>query len=280
MQRIVYISGLSHSGSTLLALMLGGHSHLIGLGEIGQVIKPGPMGLEKSRQSVCSCGYKMDKCIFWSKVYSALKHKDNESFEERYKIVLETFYEVFGQDVVPLDSSKKNKPLRLLNNNLKLDMKVLYIIKDVRSFTVSYIDNIRNKEKYRSLSYIKKLPIHIFWQWYSGNKKKQRLFRNLNSQVFQIGYEELCLYPNIMIQKICDFLEVSVIPSMSTLNISENHIIRGNRMRHQKDKFEVRYDHRWFMRNEWIMPSLLFPKIMRYNAREVYINKTDLIWKQ
>lgn len=280
MKKLIYVCSMEHSGSTLLDLMLGGHPRFIGLGEIIQVIKPGPMGMGKTRQVVCSCGAVIDECLFWSKVASRLPSGDSLSFEERYRIVLDTFEEVFGHDYIPVDSSKSLTHLQVLKHSLPLDLKVLYIIKDVRNFTISQLDSIKRKQKRHWQNAITRTTLYTFWWWYLENKKMQRVFTEQNMHVLQIGYEELCLYPQQMLQKICDFLEEAPEPSMLALKESGSHVIRGNRMRYQKDKLEIRYDHRWFLRREWSVPSFFFPNIMRYNTQEVYKNNTEAIWKQ
>ncbi len=280
MKKLVFICSMEHSGSTLLDLMLGGHSHIIGLGEIIQVIKRGPMGMGKTRQVVCSCGSIIDECVFWSKVASRLHADESLSFEARYRMVLDTFEEVFGHGYIPVDSSKSLAHLQVLKRNLPLDIKVLYIIKDVRNFTISQLDSLNRKQKRRWQSPLTRTSFYTFWWWYLENKKMQRVFAEQNMQVLQIGYEELCLYPERMLQTICDFLEEEPEPSMLSLKESGSHVIRGNRMRYQKDKAEIRYDHRWFLRREWSTPAFFFPNIMKYNTREVYKNNTEGIWKQ
>jgi hypothetical protein len=277
MKRMIFIASLRHSGSTLLDLILGGHSRLIGLGEVARFLE---QGVEEAGQAVCSCGNKMDQCLFWSKVASRLPSQDTLRFEEQYNLVLNTFDEVFGQDVIPVDSSKYLPYVELLYTRLKRDMKVLYLIKDVRSFTISQIDNVKRKRDRQRRNYLHIMPTYIFWRWYLTNKQMQRVFAEQNIPVFQIGYEELCLYPKFIIQKMCDFLGEQIEPSMLTLKDSNSHVLRGNRMRYQKEKAEILYDHRWFSRREWIIPAFLFPNIMKYNAKEVYKNNTEMIWEQ
>jgi hypothetical protein len=108
----------------------------------------------------------------------------------------------------------------------------------------------------------------------------QRFFQAQNMQMFQLGYEELCLYPDQMMAIVYDFLGEERNPAMLTLQQTGSHVMRGNRMRYQKEKSQIRYDHRWFLRREWIWPALFFPNIMHYNASEVYHNNTEAIWQQ
>lgn len=277
MKRLIFIASLAHSGSTLLDLILGGHSRFVGLGEIAKVLRPDPMGSERTREVLCSCGSRIDECVFWGKVASKLQAAENLSIRGKYEILLDTFENVFGQDCIPVDSSKYVKPLQLLCNNPKVDIRVLFLIRDVRSFTISHMDIAKRKK----LNYIRRIPAYHFWQWYRGNRKIQQFLRKENIQSFQIGYEELCLYPNLIIQKICDFLGEKPEPSMLSLKDSGSHVIRGNRMRYQLNKRQgILYDNRWFYRNEWILPAAFFANIMVYNTREVYSNETEPIWSQ
>jgi hypothetical protein len=274
---IIYIASLTHSGSTLLDLMLGGHSRFIGLGEVARFLE---RGVEDAHQATCSCGHAMDDCRFWSQIASRLSAQDPQSFENQYASVFETFTDVFGQDHIPVDSSKHLPPLELLHTKLKFDVQVLYLIKDVRSFTISQLDDMKRKGKGQGRNRLQRSPFRIFWQWYADNKAMQRFLIEHQIPFFQLGYEELCLYPEMMAQKICGFLGEESEPAMLMLTDSNSHVMRGNRMRNQREKSAIRYDHRWFLRSEWILPALLFPHIMRYNAKEVYRNQTEAIWKQ
>ncbi len=279
-KKLIFIASLRHSGSTLLDLILGGHPRFIGIGEVMRVVKPGGVQQTEQRGSICSCGKEIYECVLWSEVASRLRDWDNPNLAERYNVMLNVFEQTFGPDAIPVDSSKYLYNLEELQS-LELEMKVLHIMKDVRSFTVSQIDNFRRKTKGARRQFdIKSSPIYLFWWWYSQNRKMQRFFAERKMNVLQIGYEELCLEPQPVIHKLCEFLEVAVEPSMLTLKNSQSHVMRGNRMRTQKEKAEISYDHRWFFRNEWLLPAFLFRNIMRFNAQEVYRNHTGAKWGQ
>ena len=68
MKKVVFISSLSHSGSTLLDLILGGHSRFVGLGEIRQVLDLESLEREKIGKVVCSCTH-----IPWRSVSSGAR---------------------------------------------------------------------------------------------------------------------------------------------------------------------------------------------------------------
>lgn len=276
MQKVAFIASLSHSGSTLLDLIVGGHPKCVGLGEIARVLIPGPMGLEKTRQVLCSCGNKMDDCIFWGKVAKALEGKEDLSIKEKYPFVLEIFKEVFGEDHVLVDSSKYVAPLDIWHTMPEIDLNVLLIIKDVRTYTISQLDY---DKKYRDKFSVKSIPAYLFWRWYRSNRHLQNFIKNKNIQYYKMGYEELCLKPKFITEKICNFLGQEPDPAMLSIKQSGSHVIRGNMMRSQSGKREgIMYDHRWFHRREWILSAALFPNIMKFNTEQVYSNETTKIW--
>lgn len=66
MQRLVYILAASHSGSTLLAMLLGAHKEACSVGEL----KLTNLGsIDRYR---CSCGKPIRKCEFWSSVHDRM----------------------------------------------------------------------------------------------------------------------------------------------------------------------------------------------------------------
>lgn len=58
---------------------------------------------------------------------------------------------------------------------------------------------------------------------------------------------------------------------------SECHIIRGNRMRYDKEKLHsIFYDNRWFYSKKYLLLNWLFYPFIDWNIKNVYLNiKTD-----
>lgn len=68
LKRLVYIAGCGHSGSTLLDMLLGGHSQISNLGEVHRYT----LGLGRtSTPFLCTCGKSLQECEFWSRVTEA-----------------------------------------------------------------------------------------------------------------------------------------------------------------------------------------------------------------
>jgi hypothetical protein len=207
-----------------------------------------------------------------------------------YDVVLDAFYTHFGEGAIPVDASKTVDALQVLVDR-KIDLRTLFLIRDVRPWVVSMRKNLEKRADLRFVDLAKKYklkapvewvwrrPSKFFWHWYLLNRQTQQFLLQQGIPAFQVGYEELCLYPELITSKIGEFLGISFEPEMVSLGASESHIILGNRMRRQPEKrVRIYYDHRWFFDRSWLLPSLVFPRIMTYNAREVYQNTSQHDW--
>jgi len=291
MKQLVYIAGRGHSGSTLLDLMLGGHPRLIGVGEVFSLFDPARNFLNRPAEVTCSCGKQMNECEFWAPTTEILRRAfPRESLQQLYRLFLDSFYGHFGPAAIPVDISKTDEPLSLLKSFDDVETKAILLIRDVRSWSVAMRDTARRSRDFdaRDLArkygwkagrhYIGRTSSKFFWHWYILNRRTQHLLRESGLPSVQVGYEELCLYPDFIMKMISDFLEVDYTPDMLALTDIQSHVILGNRMRSQQEKRRrVAYDDRWFYKLEWMLPALVFPHIMRYNSVEVYRNIRDRI---
>jgi hypothetical protein len=283
---------LGHSGSTLLGLMLGGHPRLVALGEVSHLVQPGSPWLGRTAELSCTCGRTMEECPFWGPTCASLRDSQDMSRSERYALILERFGEFFGEGVLPVDGSKILPSLRILEKIDGLEIKVLFLIRDVRSWTVSHRDLRRRAHEFRLVdllgrkgirgvaAYPRKMSSALFLRWYFGNRAFQRHLIEEDYSFLQLGYEELCLNPRQVMEEVCRFLEIEFTDAMLRPSGSTSHSILGNRMRVQAGKRSaLLYDDRWLRRNEWLLPAALLRKVMRYNAREVY-RLTDDTWER
>jgi hypothetical protein len=283
--KIAYVAALGHSGSTILDIILGTNPYLIGLGEISTLLNYNNDWL-LSKNYFCSCGKKISQCIFWSKVAPLIKKAkiDNKSYKEKYRIILSQFQRIFGNEMILVDSSKEKKYLQLINEINNVELKVIHLIRDVRPWTVSRREKIKrkgqtsfhtslkiNKRQMTISPYLYRLPMFLFWIWYISILRTKRVIYRRGIDSFQVGYEEIAFYPDIVIPRLCNFLEVDYSKLMLDIKKSKSHIAAGNRMRLQnKKRQKFLYDNRWFYNNDWLIPSIVFPNIMKFNYREVY----------
>ena len=79
---LLYITGCGHSGSTLLDMMLGGHSRISALGEVHRLYLN---ALSTERAHRCTCTKLVLECPFWQRVASELQKtlgvQDREIFQ-------------------------------------------------------------------------------------------------------------------------------------------------------------------------------------------------------
>lgn len=284
MSRLVFVAGLTHSGSTVLDLLLGSHPRLVGLGEVVPLLRPGNAMLDEPDR-VCSCGEPLETCVFWSAARAELRRLQDATVPQRYRRLLDVFAELFGRDRIPVDSSKSLGALHMAASVPELQVEVLHLIRDVRSWTISRLDtDVRRgdftlRDLYRKHGSDAWRPLVLrssyarFLVWYRGNRRIQKFLAERNLPVLQVGYEEFALSPGTPTSEIWRFLGVDSIPTPTEVSGSKSHIALGNRMRLQPERqISISYDSRWFYRTEWVLPSVLLPHIMRYNRLNVYRN--------
>ena len=271
MPRVVYIVALSHSGSTLVDLLLGCNPKVISLGEV-----KGAMESYKKPNRICTCGSPVDKCIFWGRFRECSQKTTKETYIEKYRKLLDIAGEVYGDDIILVDSSKNLLTLEyLLKNNLK-NIQILFLWKDIRSFVISQnsrrnIPRMREKDGWKRI--YKTSTIYNVDRWYRGNRRTQNFLRKNNLKHFQFGYEELCFAPERILKQICDFIEITYEEKMLYPKNSERHILRGNQMRHNPKKLEsIKYDHRWVLRSGDFINNCIFLPFLNWNVKNVYRN--------
>lgn len=141
---LVYILGAGHCGSTLLNLLLNGHSQIIGLSEIKYISKF--IGINKSVDNPLNSE-------FWCKVkeyYETNFSKDFESLDlslpsqKEHQEWINTNSELFlsilnsSSATIFVDASKDWKRLDLLQNSGLFNIKVIHLVRDGRAILNSY----------------------------------------------------------------------------------------------------------------------------------------------
>lgn len=265
----------------MLSLFLGTHSRLVGLGGIDRsmaVLREALAGSgEKAMQRLqCTCGAAATACAYWGAVASRLQRHPAGDRKAEYELALATFAEVFGEDAWPVDSSKHVEPLDDLCGGKGWDVRVAFLVKDVRALTASFIDQARrNKGNTRPATL---LAIEYFLRWRRENGKIDDCVARNSVPALHLGYEEVCLAPEIIMHAVSDFLGVPKEAGSTNFQQSNSHLIIGNRMRVQEEKQTLGYDHRWFARRDWLLAAMLLPGVLRYNSRVVYSNGCDAMW--
>lgn len=278
-QTVVFLASLSYSGSTLTDLLLGSHPEVIGLGEVIQLLHRDANFANR----MCSCGSRMNDCIYWGPLCTELKNNSVMPIQQKYDLVFDHFRRSFGSGIILVDSSKGIPALAHLVGRTDVDLKVIYLVKDVRSWVVSRLRhrsmnrNFNSKLKrrygwrYPLMRILSGMPLYYFGQWFRKNKEMIEYLRHLNCDVLQVSYDLMTASPTETIERICKFLNLQYLDAMLDPGMSASHIVRGNNMRSKKDKRErIFYDTRWLTIRSWVLPSFLMPAVMRLNQEIVY----------
>ncbi len=273
MIKVVFIACLPHSGSTLLSIILGKHPSLVGVGEVRNVLGHHVEDL-RSKGILCSCGNTIDGCRFWGSAAKQLAAIGQQTVAGEYRTVLDHFGNTFGTDKYFVDASKKVEVLDILRRDPNVDLRVIHLVRDVRSFVISALDKT-GKRRARGLDRSSRfrVPSFFFWHWHRGNQKIQRFVKAHRIPTLQVSYEELCLHTNPVLNEICTFLSVEPLEFSGSLSGSESHVIRGNHMRFTSKGKSVSYDYRWMRRKEWLLSAFLFQSFMKFNALKMHYEK-------
>ncbi len=285
--KIVYVAGLYHTGSTLMDLTLGNLPKVIGLGEIYK-------GLRGGFEEMCSCGESTEDCPFWGDIYKTLNEKKDLDMQAKYDLVMSTFVKKYGQDHILVDSSKchpfdlffnkDNRDMQGLNyliNKPEIDLKVIHMVRDVRSWSNGLL--MRDERTNHELPLINQIYRKFsrsasarFLQWYWGHKKIIKFLKKNKVENLRISYEDLTMDTENTLTSLTDFLGMDYDSSILVPSESKSHIVVGNPMRfRQADTKKIKYDSRWLSSNKLFFPSMFLRPIMNFNNKLTYKKKSD-----
>ncbi len=281
---IVFIAGCSHSGSTLLELLLSGHTNCAGIGEAYQLLRPidklQAIFRMRPQRAVCACDKSIEDCEFWGDIYRDLISNNALTKDEKYAQFHLRAQNLLGPKQYVIDSSKSLEALQYVHGNSGPSLRVLHVLRDVRGYSTSLHSAIHRLGE-NQLAYVMrsqgikgaiKLLGHSsfrnFRRWYQTNRAIDTYLQSHAISTIRVSYEELCFSPAHVISAICAFLELEYEPTMLALDSPTCHNLFGNRMKTQRGKrHRIRYDDNWLRDDSWLLPSLLCRRIMRYNRQ-------------
>ncbi|MDQ3973516.1 MAG: sulfotransferase [Actinomycetota bacterium] len=235
---VVLIVGVGYSGSTLLDLMLGSHSEVVGVGEL--------VGFDafSQRNSLCTCWRPRHDCAFWNEVVRCLVGDEpTASFAVHPPHATPT--EVVANTVAlfaaisrttsaryVIDSSKRWRRARILSQVEALDVRVIHLLRDGRG--VGYSHARRGESFGDAVEY-----------WATANLAIRRWLDESDRLPFvTVHYEDLCADPEGSLTGVCEFMNLAWEPSMLTFFSVEHHNIAGNPMRLLGQE-AIRVDEAW-----------------------------------
>jgi Sulfotransferase family len=238
--KIAFIASLSHSGSTLLDLMLNAHPGIASVGELKQLDHYARLRGGRGRRRRCTCGApSLDDCPFWAKVNATMKahaglglgdidvenyadpakfNRDNAALFDAISAAVDSRYIV--------DSSKRVDRLELLMANQALAVFPIFLIRDPKGQICSSLRKNRKHQKHGKdpQGLVRRIGDYIW-----TNRRIYNLVKDRPHAV--VLYETLARDPEKALRPLMQQLGLAFHPLQLHWAEQERHNISGNRMR-------------------------------------------------
>jgi hypothetical protein len=240
--RIVYIASVTHSGSTLLDLVLGSHSQLQSLGELKVLCRAKQEKRERVLADRCSCGAR-DKlgCPFWCAVEERLRHTlggglrdldvdhpDPATFIAHNRALFDAIVRAGGTPWI-VDSSKSPRRLGRLLGARVFDVRPVHLTRSPYGVTYSHTKKGRSTVR-GALRYA---------------KTQLALERLLSREPhLALRYEDFVASPADETTRIMSYLGLPFEADQLDWSAPAHHTLCGNHMRFAPTS-EIRSDEAW-----------------------------------
>jgi len=270
MNKVLFISGLGHSGSTFLQLILGKNKNFFCIGEAGNVIKDVfDNSSYKLSNAKCSCNKNYYECAFWKKVIPQINKSKTEI--DALNCILKNIE--ITQDNIIIDSSKRSKFYKWYSKT-ESDIFVIYMIRDFRSWAFSAIDLKKRKsdQNRRRYGYI-----YECYRWMFENIRDLLFFKQKRANVLFVSYERLVFNFENEINRVYKFMSIDSSIGLDN-NTEENiHILLGNRMRNDENKKNIiTYNAKWLFSPTVALSSILVLPVYIINQYFYYLTSSKL----
>jgi hypothetical protein len=238
---VAFILGDGYSGSTLLDLILGSHSRMVGLGEIDAE----SFDAFLDENQLCTCLLRARECHFWNGVLGRIRERtrvesfrlgaaggDPEAVTRNTINLLEAVKDVSRAEVL-VDSSKRLRRARLLAASGAIRPKVIHLVRDGRGVAYSY--GKRGKPFREAVL-----------QWQTVNAGIKNWLGGAGApDNMGVRYEDLCARPAEVARDVCEFLGFGWEPPMMLFGNKTHHNVRGNTMRFRVKSSTIKLDETW-----------------------------------
>jgi hypothetical protein len=261
---IIYLMGAGRSGTTALATFLGNSHNILSVGEMHQFFEH----IEHNKP--CSCGALLSECDVWSRVLARLPHdyldnpgayksfcddfeyhkavpkyllrsfksEDIHKYTDINEIVFQAIEEEYQKSYI-LDSAKYIGRALGLSKSNKINIKIIYVIRDVRGVISSFTKSVQTS----------RTPLSTIVYWTIVNIVAEFVYRVFpKGSVIKLKYEDLIDEPIREFERLEKFLGIDLGDVKE--KVIENqafdmpHIIGGNRMKSNKQIY-FRKDASW-----------------------------------
>jgi hypothetical protein len=275
MNKIAYIMAASHSGSTLLAMLLGSHPQATTVGDTGGTV------YRKDPDYRCSCGCKANECPFWHQVVDQMSNRglnvDAVDFGTRFEYpenkfinrvlgaeyrgpILETirdsllwispgwrrkFQAIAERNIALVETVTRITNSEILIDSSKLPHRLKFLLR-IPELEVKIIHLVRDgRGVAHTYIYVDGWPVKkSAIEWRRNILAEEKLLAQIDQGMWtRVRYEDLCSNPQAELEKLCDFLNLN--PSQVNLDFrsADLHVF-GNKMRLSSEK-AIQHDNKW-----------------------------------
>jgi len=289
--RVLYVAGVSYTGTTLLANALGQVDGFFYGGELRNVWR---RGLVEDRN--CACGVSFSRCPVWTEILSAAfdgeapdaealgrMEKDQNrtrnltrlaltgspptDIRSEYADAVARIYRAIQTTQecrVVVDSSKSPAHAYFLDSLPGVDVYLVHLLRDPRGNAYSLLR--RNEHSLRLIA-------RGALVWSAWHVAAERIWGRKPGKYVRVRYEEFAVNPRHVIRTILAMLDEEQaslqFASDGAIDFAQNHTFSANRMRFQSGRIEVRPDVEWQdklpLRDRILVTSLTLPVLLHYH---------------
>jgi hypothetical protein len=274
---LIYLLGAGRSGTTVIATILGNHDQITTLGEMHQFYE------HIIDNKVCSCGKQLEECTFWA---SILKQFPDEIFknldeiqnlstklESHSSVLLYLFglsnttklnsYNLYQEKIFTeiqnkvkttylLDSAKYIGRNLSLRKNKSINLKTIYVVRDVRGVINSFSKNVQSSRN----------PLSTIMYYLIINFASEIVYRfTSKKRMIKVNYENFINPSTFEIDRIAKFLNLELNELKNKIKSSEDfeigHIIGGNRLKSNKH-VKIKADNEWKTKQSRALKSIYY----------------------
>ncbi len=307
MTKLLYITGLGRSGSTLLCQALGQHPAFTALGEVRQL-----WSRKFSPEQLCSCGQRFRECGFWNEVMDRLRASPEtqallESGERLYRqvarfrhlpmLVSGRFTAAYGTAVrdysqllgrlyqavadvsdseVIVDASKRVSEALILRRMPDCDVRFVHLIRDSRGVAFSWNKKVLRTDTGVDGRYMRpRSCLHSSRRWLFTNWLAEHTLCGTGNYL-RVRYEDFIARPREILTQVAEFalgtpVNVSFIDH-ETLRLERvNHLCFGNPKRMLSGNVALHLDDAWKEQlspgRKLLVSALTWPVLRHYGYR-------------
>ena len=295
--KVIYVVGGGRSGTTILSFIIGSAGEVFNAGELKYFndIRDMENPTIQAMGNRCSCGADADKCKFWVDIERKLGEKvslykpggilqrlklalrllfplctaifnGEENFDDYrlFATILEQARAFNPQVEYVLDVSKSLDRLIALRADRRLDIRVLYIVRDGRGYINAY-RNTHGKCFFRWLL-----------QWIVVNLMTRYYLKREKIDYFYLSYEQFCDQPGKYLEEINRLFGISIPVKNYAQAVRKTlfHVRTGNPLKGTINNFKgVVKDQKWQRELPWLHRWLATILIYPFNRWWVYGRK-------